>query len=249
MFEYSAKWCLRKHRQSEKQKRRQMPWQKKRMSNPMYERLPDRAENGKYCYKCKFCGIIDKGLGISKHIKTHHADQLDDSMMHKCNQCKRKFLTEFGYNTHMIQKHNLNNYANFCSVCKIYFANVHKNCKKNKSQCNYCEKAFHSHQKLQEHISGVHLGRNPYKCKKCSKRWPSQNGLNMHMRRVHSPQRCRMCNNTLASQYDLKKHMVLVHGQSNGAFLCSMCPKNVYFSKSTFAKHMADKHNMEIESD
>ena len=66
----------------------------------------------------------------------------------------------------------------------------------------------------------------------------------------HDQQRCNICHQTICSADMLKRHMVLVHKKTKGAFLCSMCPKSCFFSRSTYEKHYREKHGViEVDSD
>ena len=42
--------------------------------------------------------------------------------------------------------------------------------------------AYDNKTRLQEHIDGEHLNKNPFKCPHCTKKWPSNRKLQAHIK-------------------------------------------------------------------
>merc|ERR1740122_637640 len=67
--------------------------------------------------------------------------------------------------------------------------------------------------------------------------------LQNHISQCHSSHVvCEICQKQISNPYELKRHKVFVHKVTEGAWFCDKCPKNAFFSKATFLKHMKDKH-------
>ena len=45
---------------------------------------------------------------------------------------------------------------------------------------------------------------------------------------------------------ELKRHLVFEHGIKDGALICDICPKAVFFMKYHYNKHMDEKHAIKI---
>ena len=48
------------------------------------------------------------------------------------------------------------------------------------------------------------------------------------------------------NKMELKRHLVFEHGIKDGALICDMCPKTVFFVKYHYNKHMVEKHAINI---
>merc|ERR1719210_952024 len=89
---------------------------------------------------------------------------------------------------------------------------------------------------LRKHML-LHLEKT-FDCPHCDKKWQNEREVLRHIKAAHRPATCKMCNHKCSSFNELKRHKVLVHGIMEGAWLCQMCPKSVFFSERTYELHM-----------
>ena len=108
--------------------------------------------------------------------------------------------------------------------------------------CDKCSKTFSSRQYLIGHMKIEHEKQLDFECSTCGKKVGSKKRLRNHVFSCHSQVTCEICDKEIANPYDLKRHKLAVHKDTTGAWLCESCPKSAFFTKSSFNKHMKNKH-------
>lgn len=108
---------------------------------------------------------------------------------------------------------------------------------KNTFLCQYCDMAFTTQMKCDEHESR-HGVANPFICNFCPFRTINRQVLIQHIKESHDNERpfiCTLCNKGFCRRSDLKKHTIVHTGVR--PFSCSVCSKS--FSRNTnLTKHM-----------
>ena len=109
--------------------------------------------------------------------------------------------------------------------------------------CSQCNRTFTASYSLKNHVLTVHDKRLDFECNQCGKKWATKGLLRDHITQAHTSQvLCDICNKQISNPIMLRRHKVFVHNERKGAIFCEMCPKSVFFSKSTFDQHVRAKH-------
>ena len=96
---------------------------------------------------------------------------------------------------------------------------------------------------MKSHVLSAHEKRQDFACEHCEKRFPTLKVLEGYVKQTHTQNvKCEICDKKISNPIELRRHKVFVHKETEGAWLCEMCPKSALFSKSTFEKHMKTKH-------
>ena len=217
-----------------------------------------KDELKKLSLNCDYCDeILNSSRRAKDHYKNQHPGKPIIAEGHKkydCVNCDDFFFTEEDLNRHLNLDHGVKTKRNYCRKCRNPYDEKHT-CQKDKPDytnykgykakrfnCNICEKTYATKQHLQGHIKTVHENCLDFKCPHCGKMVGSHTKLNSHIWATHSQVNCEICWKQISNPYELKRHKVFVHKMTEGAWFCEKCPKNVFFSKSTFHKHMKEKH-------
>ncbi|XP_068628696.1 zinc finger protein piragua-like [Battus philenor] len=109
---------------------------------------------------------------------------------------------------------------------------------KNVSMCQYCDQAFVSQEKCNEHEQNYHDPNLPYKCIECSLVFAERSQYVQHTKHVHGidkPYQCPECDKSFGRRSDLRKHSIVHTGIR--PFQCHYCLKS--FSRNTnLSKHL-----------
>ena len=95
---------------------------------------------------------------------------------------------------------------------------------------------------MKSHIKRVHEKRQDFLCKPCRKYFGSHKDLKGHTDQCHSQVTCEICGKQVNNPNKLKRHKIFVHNDNKGVLFCKKCPKAVFFSQSSYEKHMKGKH-------
>ena len=215
----------------------------------------------KLSLQCDYCEAVLVTDYLTKvHYKNHHPNQpilAASQTRYNCTSCSDFFFTEDDLEAHLNLKHEIETERKYCKKCKQPFKDQHtcqtQNKKKYKSKkypqkketysCSQCSKTFTTLQNLQGHILSAHEKQFDFECEHCGKKLATVKRLQNHISQCHSSHVvCEICQKQISNPYELKRHKVFVHKVTEGAWFCDKCPKNAFFSKATFLKHMKDKH-------
>ena len=201
--------------------------------------------------KCDYCcEILNGGNQIKIHYKEVHPDKpiiLEGIDKFHCDYCNNFFFTKINLERHSYVKHGKETGKKICQKCFGPFSTQH-NCQKERYIrstyiCDNCGMTFASKDNLKSHVLSVHEKRLDFACKHCGKRFPTLKVLEGHVKQTHTQNvKCEICDKKISNPIELRRHKVFVHKETEGAWLCEMCPKSAFFSKSTFEKHMKTKH-------
>ena len=108
--------------------------------------------------------------------------------------------------------------------------------------CSHCDASFTSKHNLLQHVRSVHEKRQDFECEHCGKKMATWKRLKDHTWQSHNPVNCEICQKQISNPIELKRHVVFVHKNTKGAWLCEKCPKSVFFSTSSYEKHVKNKH-------
>ena len=84
-------------------------------------------------------------------------------------------------------------------------------------ECYVCMFAFDRPNKLESHISTIHMGKKDFMCKKCNKSYAHSETLRSHNLRVHlklRPYQCNECDNNYTRKTELNNHIREKHSKS-----------------------------------
>ena len=203
-------------------------------------------------FKCDYCEQALKATTLNKvneHYNLKHSGKpivYENHEKFVCSNCKDVFLFEDEFNCHKNLRHGIKTERNYCPKCKMSYVEIHK-CQKGGHLCDKCEKIFSSRQHLIGHIKTEHDKQFDFECSTCGKKVGSNTKLLNHILQCHSKVKCEICSKEIANRYDLKRHKLAVHKDTTGVWLCEICPKSVFFTKSKFDKHVRDKHGLIID--
>ena len=96
---------------------------------------------------------------------------------------------------------------------------------------------------LKRHIQAAHRPNDKSNiCDHCGKGFGKSFLLKNHIKNSHSKKTCEHCGKSVLNGFFYKKHLVFDHGIKDGAFICDICPKKVFFTETIFKNHMKEKH-------
>ncbi|XP_055916057.1 zinc finger protein 226-like [Eupeodes corollae] len=180
---------------------------------------------------CPTCGKEFKMISLKRF--NYHLTWHDESRLHKCKFCDKKFIQT----THLV---------------------VHERTHTGESpyKCDKCQMAFKNPNLLANHIKG-HGGKD-ITCPECPKRFHHRHALTMHMT-VHDPRRkrphCEICNITYRTAINLRLHNYQKHdGPASESILnilskrqikhpvikpykCNLCPE-AFVLHTQLVKHL-----------
>ena len=149
--------------------------------------------------------------------------------------------------------------------CRIDRMHQEEGGEKNHS-CESCDKSFifpeslsmHKRSNCSSDIGSVNCGKcdkkhlksmpcygPDFKCETCGKKFGSNPKLKDHIWQCHSQVTCEICGKQVNNPNKLKRHKIFVHNDTKGVLFCKKCPKAakaLFFSQSTYDKHMKGKH-------
>ena len=220
----------------------------KNVKNPKRKLKPKKPKKSVKCDYC--CEILNGANHIKTHYKEVHPDKpiiLEGIDKFHCDYCNNFFFTKINLERHSYVKHGKETGKKICQKCFGPFSTQH-NCQKERYIrstyiCDNCGMTFTSKDNLKSHVLSVHEKRLDFACKHCGKRFPTLKVLEGHVKQTHTQNvKCEICDKKISNPIELRRHKVFVHKETEGAWLCEMCPKSAFFSKSTFEKHMKTKH-------
>ncbi|TGZ72254.1 hypothetical protein CRM22_002202 [Opisthorchis felineus] len=178
--------------------------------------------------KCSICGLNwASPSALKTHMFTHSATN-----EFLCECCGKTFKYANALNTHVIQKHPVDN-ASFqeftCYVCQRQFANPYMlrrhatshSTKSNVYQCAYCDQSFTSCANLGKHKFTKHP--DVYECPVCKVRFPCPRELQRHSV-VHTRERpfvCTLCEKKYSCSDSLRRHKRVTHKDQQAPTVCS----------------------------
>ncbi|XP_063963531.1 zinc finger protein 354A-like [Lytechinus pictus] len=162
-----------------------------------------------------FSSQDDARLGIATKETSSSLTKIqsNDSLIHRCHFCEKKFSRPGALKTHT----------------KIHFG-------EKQYMCHVCSKAFFQAANLKAHLR-VHSGEKPFSCNICGKGFSQSSSVKTHAR-THSGERpytCRQCNRSFSDNSTLTKHQRIHSGQK--PYTCTYCRQS--FSQSgNLSRHM-----------
>ena len=125
---------------------------------------------------------------------------------------------------------------------KRHIETVH--CRNDKSNiCVDCGKMLSCRETLKRHFQTAHRRNDKSNiCDHCGKGFAKSFLLKNHIKNSHSRKTCEHCGKSVLTGFFFKKHLVFDHGIKDGAFICDICPKRVFFVEDIYKKHIQDKH-------
>ena len=199
---------------------------------------------------CDYCDTtFERVSSINSHYELFHPNMpkiLPGLKILRCGSCEKEFFNSTDLEIHESIQHGIVQQGKkVCPDCKKPYLNRHK-CDKEKTElgsvtCQKCGKVLAHEGSLKKHIETVHMEKK-FDCPHCDKKWSSASNLAHHIKQAHQPATCELCNNKCSTFNELKRHKVLVHGIMNGAWLCQLCPKSVFFSERTYELHLKKNH-------
>ena len=198
--------------------------------------------------QCDYCDtIFERASCINNHYELFHPDMpkiLPGLKILRCESCQKEFFNSNDLEIHKSIQHGIvQKGKKICPDCKKPYIQRHK-CQKEQIEtnltCQECGKVLATQRGLQKHMLN-HLEKK-FDCPHCDKKWPSESLMAMHIKQSHRPATCELCNSKCSSFNELKRHKVLVHEIMDGAWLCQLCPKSVFFSERTYELHLKKNH-------
>ncbi|XP_071217562.1 zinc finger protein 98-like isoform X2 [Salvelinus alpinus] len=164
---------------------------------------------------CLDCGkLFTSQTSLKLHIRVHQ-----DSFVHACKFCLKKFKTKPDKQTHE-ESHPQEKSPYQCPDCSERFSTFKKRnghlqtCRGPRRYiCDVCGQELNGLNALNRHKM-VHTGQKPYKCKVCHMSFNQVSHLKSHMR-LHTGERpfnCQQCEKCFNHNVSLKNHVHLHHG-------------------------------------
>ena len=153
---------------------------------------------------------------------------------------------------HEFKVHNVPHFKKLCKNCGQGTNLDNHKCsedrdKSKKHSCKECDKVFKKKDSLRIHLKRDHtVAEKTHLCKTCKKCFGDYELLKNHILQSHNQQNCPQCQKTMFNKMELKRHLVFEHGIKDGALICDICPKAVFFMKYHYNKHMVEKHTIKI---
>ena len=194
-----------------------------------------RVHNITQCPHCDF--HTNTKSSYRNHLKTFHPSAL----LFKCEHCDFSTKTKWPLTRHIFLKHpeHVDKYhemiedgKQLCKKCMKFLPNSEYEehmLEHNQEMeiCNICGKLLKGKSNLKYHIQTVHqILEKKYFCEKCNAGFAFENGLNQHMRRVHSEKYpCPLCGENFF-EHRLKRHIADMHTPDDQKkYQCKDCGK------------------------
>lgn len=197
-----------------------------------------RKHRCNYCERT-FCNIVS----LKKHCAVAHCNIEDIPFKEKrfqCDQCPKRYLTEFLLGQHKLSHENLKNQK--CTQCsfatnapydlKNHIKRIHQATKDFVCQTDGCGKGFKRRCDMENHRKSVHTQLKVYvKCPTCDV-IVLEKGLQSHLINRHSekasikPFVCQVCGKAERYEKNLKRHYEAVHEPVDRGIIyeCNKCP-------------------------
>ena len=217
---------------------------------------------------CDECGkVLKSKTYLKKHIDFHHKKQ--DRCV--CDICGFSTSHQVWLKRHILNQHQKVK-TKVCPHCmkgfrdknclEVHLDHNHPDIHEKKFFCQECGAGFMFQYSLTRHLykhklqlkrsqirsEGGNISKpkdlGPVKCPQCDKSFNGQENLSRHITLSHKKINCQHCQKSVLNKFQLKKHLFFDHGETEGAFLCSLCPEMVFFSKVTYSKHMQKAHSL-----
>ena len=195
---YASEGGLSAHQASIHGKGERLQCDKCDMSFPYKSALTTHILNrhNRGTFICDECGVANntkEALRVHK-IQQHSEDKGKKLPCPYAPDCKEKFRVPFQVRNHVKRVHKKVEGTHACSLCP---------------------KKYHSRQRLESHINGVHLNKKPYKCPHCEFASAYQGHVKDHIRASHDavkyPCPYPMCNHQSSYKGNLDKHIKNIH--------------------------------------
>ncbi|XP_020291302.1 zinc finger protein 418-like [Pseudomyrmex gracilis] len=178
------------------------------------------------------CPLCTKTLPTFRMVKRHLVDdhQIDrkDPLVtnqqpyFECSECHEKFKHQMSLKAHRERTHEGKTSPIYeCDLCKQTFKIKqllinhikYKHGGKKRYKCAQCGKRFNDTKSLYNHIL-LHIGRKPFACDYCDKKFQRKDSRDIHRRNVHTGERpfcCRLCDKSFFSYNDRARHRKIAH--------------------------------------
>lgn len=203
------------------------------------------------CGKCDrtFCNIVS----LKKHCAMAHREQNPfKEKRFQCDQCPKRYLTEFLLSQHRLSHENLKTQK--CDQCsfatnalydlKNHVKRIHQATKDYFCPVEICGKAFKRRCDMENHRKSVHSEIKVYvKCPTCDV-IVLEKGLQSHMINRHSekalqkPHICPLCGKAERYEKNLQRHYEAVHepGDRGITYHCNEC-EQTFFRRRELTAH------------
>ena len=144
---------------------------------------------------CDQCGVANNTKeALRVHKITDHSEDKGKKLPCPYPECKEKFRVPFQVRNHVKRVHKKIEGTHLCSLCP---------------------KKYHSRQRLESHMNGVHLNKKPFKCPHCDFASAYQGHVKDHVRASHEavkyPCPYPMCSHQSSYKGNLDKHIRNIH--------------------------------------
>lgn len=193
----------------------------------------DQVHNGKFIYRCGFCG--EKFLSSIKYIihtkTTKQANGEGEGCMVKmkylektkgvfvCSKCGKKFTNGRILQWHMENVHEKGSFK--CGECEMVFETPSKlsNHKRNKHSesvtCEHCGKLCNSKKLYRKHLADKHTADEdkPFHCSHCGKGFTEERAMKVHTytHTGEKPYHCDLCDKSFGDRSTVRQHKRSVH--------------------------------------
>ena len=179
-------------------------------SRPIHEKV--QGEDGKFKYKCDFCGVLlNSNKSVYHHKDVYHGTALEKELKCPVENCNFKARFEANLKLHLDRNHG-ENLKHVCEICGKKFIspkrlNAHFNIKhvKERHECDQCEKIFTNSESLRIHQKNYHTDEK-HECDKCGKSFKVRKTLMSHIKFVHMGIRRFLCK--CGQSFKCKAHLV-----------------------------------------
>jgi hypothetical protein len=147
---------------------------------------------------CDECGMSHNTKeSLRVHKITDHSEDKGKRLPCTHPGCKERFRVPFQVRNHVLRVHK-----------KVEGTHV----------CGFCNKKYHSKQRLESHINGVHLHKKPHKCPHCEFASAYRGHIKDHVRASHEsvkyPCPYPLCVHQSSYKGNLDKHIKNIHGKN-----------------------------------
>lgn len=214
------------------------------------------------CMNCErtFCNIVS----LKKHCAmTHREENPFKEKRFECDQCPKRYLTEFLLGQHKLSHENLKTQK--CDLCsfatnapydlKNHIKRIHNATKDYVCNDDTCGKAFKRRCDMENHRRSVHSAVKIYvKCPTCDV-IVLEKGLQSHIINRHSaksrekPFVCQVCGKAERYEKNLQRHYDSVHepGDRGVRYPCNECDQS-FFRRRELTAHSFEHFNGKVHS-